>query len=171
MRIESSSATFKDAVFDARRRHPRLVAASRQKQSGLVESWVHEHWPVVQSVVITSLPWYGGGSFEEEPWAIDYAGVVHNRPMDTGDDFERVAGIVEEILAQRAIAWVALGEVVALCGSSWDEARRSRRGSSISEDWKWLVTEGNHRIVAQHLLGIGPFALVRIPATWEWGPL
>lgn len=170
IRIESSSAAFKNAVLDARRRHPRLVAASRRQRSGLIESWVHEHWPIVQSVDITSLPWYGGGSTQEEPSAIDYAGVVHNRPMDTEDDLERVADCVVEILTHQTIDWVVLGEVIALRGSSWEEARRARRGASFSEDWRWLVTEGNHRIIAQHQLGIGPFARIHTPTTWKWGP-
>jgi len=140
-----------EKALDARTHHPELVAMGR----GDLVGWV-EHVMAPPAFVDCALD--GVDKFEDQPAVINYERLVHNR-RDV--DAVRVAEVVHHLLHQHNVD-PAVALVAELAPGPWartlDDAEvpldhRLRRAS-------WYVVEGNHRAVAQHLLGIGVFARV-----------
>ena len=163
-----ASSAFLDEVLAARSREPDLTKACKGTDWTPVQAWVDSRWPTkFEWADSRKLPQPGSAPSNTAPEKIDYAGVVHNRPMNEEDTAERVASIVAALLTLQNVDEAAMGEVNLLEGEGWSEAVDRLGDAPPSPDWLWSVECGNHRLVAQHLLGIGPYAVVRTAESWS----
>jgi hypothetical protein len=160
-------ASVSDEVLEARRRESVLTDAAAREDSETVKAWVDERWPSkIETVFNGYLPQPGPALARSAPEAVEYAGVVHNRFMDDEDGPERVARIVMALLTSPNVDEWARAEVYLLAGPGWnDAAKRSKVNPPTT--WLWSVESGNHRLIAQHTLSIGPYAIVRDAEYWS----
>jgi hypothetical protein len=83
---------------------------------------------------------------------------------------DRVAWIIRRLLTFHQVDEFACGEVWPAHDQSWTDAldRRGYEDSSPVRRVRWFVHFGNHRLRAQELLGIGPYAyLVHQAVRWR----
>ena len=164
---EYSSHQFLYDVLSARLRESDLTAAAARDDSKTVQDWVVERWPSkIEAVFSGYLPQPGSAPPRPAPEVIDYAGVVHNRSLDEEEHPERVAYIVKALLTWPNVDEWARGEVYLLGGPGWGAAAK-RSKANPPATWLWSVESGNHRLIAQHILGIGPYAIVKDAEYWR----
>lgn len=164
---ELPSNQFLEDVLDARRRETDLVAASVRDDHIRVRAWVDSQWPSqIEYAFSGHLPQPGPTTEKSAPETIEYASVVHNRPLNEDDDRMRVAKIVMTLLKADNVDYWARAKVYHLGGPGWDDAAKSSRVIPPAK-WQWSVEDGNHRLIAQCFLGIGPYAYVREAAYWR----
>jgi hypothetical protein len=160
------SPRFLNDVLATRRRELALVAAAERGDIASVRAWVEERWPSeIQHVFSGHLPQPGPSTERPEPEVIDYSRVVHNRPLVDDEHLERVANIVIFLMTWLNVDEFAEARVYLLDGPGWAEASKVSRVTPIPR-WRWSVEDGNHRLIAQHILGIGPYAVVRVSEGW-----
>jgi hypothetical protein len=161
-----SSCAFLDEVLAARVREPELLKASKRDDFAFVQSWVDSRWPSkIEWMSHADLPHPGRAPRPSMSESIVYDRVVHNRAMDESDTAKRVTSIVVALLTMEIVDQFVHSEVFLLDGPGWDGAVLEQ-ADRPSPHWRWSVEDGNHRILAQHLLGIGPYAIVRVPEYW-----
>ena len=145
---------FLSEVLQARRRHARLLAARVDE----LEAWVEQSRPTIVFQRDGCGPYLEPGSSSgNERVQVLYVDVCHNRA-----DIEslRVASLVHALLHGAHVDELANARLMRTSDPSWAVAL-DRHGYSAHDPLrhsKWLVNTGNHRLLAQHLLGIAPFA-------------
>lgn len=77
-----------------------------------------------------------------------------------------MAYIVKALLTWPNVDEWARGEVYLLGGPGWGAAAK-RSKANPPATWLWSVESGNHRLIAQHILGIGPYAIVKDAEYWR----
>lgn len=161
------SRQFLNGVLEARRRESVLEAAAAREDSVSVRAWVDERWPSkIEAVFSGDLPQPGPAPERHAPEVINYAGVVHNRSLDDEEHPERVTDIVMAMLTWVNVDYWARAKVYLLDGPGWDAAAKSSKVNPPAT-WLWSVEDGNHRLIAQHMLGIGPYAIVKDAQYWN----
>jgi hypothetical protein len=151
---------FANEVRAARRRHQHLVGATE----AVLVAWVEGHCP---SNLLTLAP-------DQTPTAmssgqvkvftrLDYPFVVHNRNLST----PKLVSVVAALLTTHDPDDLAKADLLDTSDPTWVGALRANGAPSAATRCRWIVTEGNHRVVAQLVLGIGPFAMVRKASDWR----
>ncbi len=163
-----SSTDLLQAVLESRRRHADLTRLAQEGDDAALERWVRGQWPArMAHQDLSFLPRPGRAQSRDVPELLDYALVVHNRRLDEDEDISRVAGNVRALLTTVDVDSLVQGVVYLLDDSSFEIVWRGRLRHSEPVPWRWLVEKGNHRILAQHLIGVGPYAFVRDVHHWE----
>ena len=141
-------------VIVARTRHLNLATLGPFE----LESWVRARWPNPLLHLPRGIhPAFMGQ--EQRLLRVDYARVVHNRPDAS---LRRVAGMIRPLLTDLNVDEFARVELVNTSHPSWRQAVQVAGTAAAVVDAHWMVVAGNHRLIAQHLLGIGPFAFCEV---------
>jgi hypothetical protein len=147
-------AAFLTEVLQARRRNERLLAAHLDD----LEAWVEQRWPTIVSHGEGRGPYLEPGfSSGSARVRVVYADVCHSR---ADIQSSRVASLVHFLLHGTNVDELANARLLRTTDPSWLVAL-DRLGYSANDPLrrsKWLVNTGNHRLLAQHLLGIAPFS-------------
>lgn len=154
------SDDYLQAVIRARRRHNDLVHLSRDD----IEIWVREAWQTPHYLDPALLPLPGAAEEAKGLTSIDYSLVVHNR-RDISQ--ENVAGIVFSLIHEADVDEFAKARVCATTDPAWFRLRHRFPAVATVPPEGLLVLAGNHRLIAQHMLGIGPYARVMRPVGWD----
>ena len=165
---EFTSTDFLDSVLESRGRNAGLTELAQEGDDASLEQWVRVHWTMRGAYCDSRhLPQPGAALARAFPEPLDYSRVVHNRELEGDEHVRRVANIVRGLLTNPFVDEFARGDVYLLEGPGLDEVWRGRLGHGGPVPWRWSVEAGNHRIVAQHLIGVGPYAFVRDVHHWE----
>lgn len=147
-------AAFLSEVLQARRQHARLLAAHLDE----LEAWVEQRRPTIVFRGDDCGPYLEPGlSSGSARVRVVYADVCHSR---ADIQSSRVASLVQLLLHGTNVDELANARLLRTTDPSWLVAldRHGYPARDPLRHSKWLVNTGNHRLLAQHLLGIAPFS-------------
>jgi hypothetical protein len=162
------SQDFLKDVLTCRSREAFLVAAAKDGNVAEMQKFVRSKWPKVVSLSDGQhLPTPRARKASRDPEVLAYDGVVHNRELDREDDIISVINIVKFLLTRDNVDEFAQASVYTTSGQDWESAWYKHNATVPNTSWRWYVMSGNHRLIAQHVLGIGPYAFIRVVEKWS----